>query len=238
MIINACRGQPICLGYETENEVEAVVFDKSAWIAEYGSGTFELVHKRRQDTEPLPVAVDVSGGVVTWTITAADVAYRGAGEAQLRYYNALGQIKASEVYRTQVARSLVTDPDTPEPYEGWLERILATAAAAQLAESGAIDARDAAEAAAEAAAGYAHEADQIADAAQAAQAAAESAQREAEAAAAAAAVDAQAAHDAAKNMSFASFTISPEGYLLILHAENLGTTNFALTSAGHLEVTI
>lgn len=131
MIVNACWGEPICLGYETENDVEAVVFDKTAWIAAYGPGTFELVHKRRQDSSALPVAVDVSGGAVTWTITAADVAYRGAGEAQLRYYNAAGQIKASEIYRTQVSRSLVSDPDVPSPLEGWVEQVLAAAAGIQ-----------------------------------------------------------------------------------------------------------
>lgn len=131
MIVNACWGEPICLGYETENNVEAVVFEKSAWIAAYGPGTFELVHKRRQDSEALPVAVDVDGGIVTWPITAADVAYRGAGEAQLRYYNAAGQIKASEIYRTQVSRSLVSDPDVPSPLEGWVEQVLAAAAGIQ-----------------------------------------------------------------------------------------------------------
>lgn len=131
MIVNARRGEPICLGYETENDVEAVVFDKTAWIEAYGPGTFEFVHKRRQDSSALPVAVDVSGGVVTWTITAADVAYRGAGEAQLRYYNAAGQIKASEIYRTQVSRSLVSDPDVPSPLEGWVEEVLKAAAGIQ-----------------------------------------------------------------------------------------------------------
>lgn len=131
MIFYAVSGQPVCLGFVGENEVEAVVFDKSAWLTEYGPGTFELVHKRRQDSEALPVAVDVSGGVVTWTITAADVAYRGAGEAQLRYYNAAGQIKASEIYRTQVSRSLVSDPDVPSPLEGWVEQVLQAAAGIQ-----------------------------------------------------------------------------------------------------------
>lgn len=131
MIVNTRRGEPICLGYETENDVEAVVFDKTAWIEAYGPGTFEFVHKRRQDSEALPVAVDVSGGVVTWTITAADVAYRGAGEAQLRYYNAAGQIKASEIYRTQVSRSLVSNPDVPSPFEGWVAEVLAAAAGIQ-----------------------------------------------------------------------------------------------------------
>lgn len=131
MIINAISGRPICLGWQTENAVEAVVFDKPEWLAAYGPGTFELVHKRRQDTEALPVAVSVSGDTVTWQIEAGDVLYRGRGEAQLRYFGPDGKIKCSEIYTTQVERSLVSDTDVPEPYEGWVEQVLQAAAGIQ-----------------------------------------------------------------------------------------------------------
>jgi len=131
MTLNILPGQTICLGWQTENAVEAVVFDKPEWLAAYGPGTFELVHKRRQDTEALPVAVDVSGGTVTWNIEAGDVLYRGRGEAQLRYFGTDGKIKCSEIYETQVQRSLVSDSDVPEPMQGWVEQVLAAAAGIQ-----------------------------------------------------------------------------------------------------------
>ena len=131
MIYNASPGRAIPLGYVGENRVEAVVFDKSAWIAEYGPGTFELVHRRRQDTDPWPIAVDVTGGIVTWTPTETDTAYRGAGECQLMYYTPDGKLKKSEIWQTFTARSLTSPEDPPLPAEGWVEQILAAAAGIQ-----------------------------------------------------------------------------------------------------------
>ena len=134
MIYTAVPGRAIPLGYVGENKIEAVVFDRSAWVDEYGPGTIELVHRRRQDTDPLPVLVDVSGGVVTWTITDADTAYRGAGECQLTYFGPDGQIKKSEIWQTLTMRSLTSSEEVPEPYEGWVEQVLASAVAAAQSE--------------------------------------------------------------------------------------------------------
>lgn len=148
MTMTITPGQTICLGYQLENDVEAVSFDKSAWITEYGPGSFQLVHRRRDDAEALPVAVTVDGGVVTWTISDADTACRGAGEAQLTYITLDGKIKKSEIYQTQVARSLVSGTDVPEPYEGWVEQVQQAAADADAAKDEANDAAERAEQAA------------------------------------------------------------------------------------------
>ena len=133
MIYTAVPGRAIPLGYVGENKIEAVVFDRSAWVAEYGPGTIELVHRRRQDTAPLPVLVDVSGGVVTWTITDADTAYRGAGECQLTYFGPDGQIKKSEIWQTLTMRSLTSSEDPPPPMQAWIEAVLAAGAASVIA---------------------------------------------------------------------------------------------------------
>jgi hypothetical protein len=129
MIYTAVPGRAIPLGYVGENRIEAVVFDRSSWVEEYGPGTIELVHRRRQDSAPLPVLVDVSGGVVTWTVSDADTAYRGAGECQLTYFGPDGKIKKSEIWQTLTQRSLTSSEEVPEPYEGWVDQVLEAGAA-------------------------------------------------------------------------------------------------------------
>lgn len=131
MIYNASPGSTIPLGYLGENLVEAVVFDRACWLQEYGPGTFELVHKRSHDSAPQPVVLSVSGGAVTWTLTEADTAYRGVGEAQLLFYTPDGKLKKSEIYQTVTARSLTSPESPPEPIEGWVEQVLAAAAGIQ-----------------------------------------------------------------------------------------------------------
>ena len=133
MIYTAVPGRAIPLGYVGENRIEAVVFDRTSWVEEYGPGTIELLHRRRQDTDPLPVLVDVEGGVVTWTVTESDTAYRGGGECQLTYFSADGKIKKSEIWQTLTQRSLTSPTDPPPPMQAWIEAVLAAGAAAQLA---------------------------------------------------------------------------------------------------------
>ena len=68
---------------------------------------------------------------------------------------------------------------------------------------------------------------------------AETAQSAAETAAqgaASAANSAEAAQAAAESMSYVSFECSADGDLLLHNSEQLGTSNFALTESGNLEV--
>lgn len=131
MIYTAVPGRAIPLGFLGENRVEAVVFDRTCWLTEYGPGTFELIHRRRQDTDPFPVAVTVSGGAVTWIPTESDTAYRGVGECQLSFYTPDGKLKKSEIYQTVTARSLTSAEDPPSPAQGWVEQVLQAAAGIQ-----------------------------------------------------------------------------------------------------------
>lgn len=148
MIYTVKPGRAIPLGYVGENRVEAVVFERACWVEEFGPGSFQLVHRRSCDAEALPVAVSASDGVVTWTISDADTAYRGPGEAQLTYITLDGKIKKSEIYQTLVTRSLVSGTDVPEPYEGWVEQVQQAAADADAAKNDANDAANRAEQAA------------------------------------------------------------------------------------------
>lgn len=138
MIYTAVSGRAIPLGFLGENRVEAVVFDRTCWLTEYGPGTFELVHRRSQDTDPFPVAVTVSGGIVTWIPAESDVAYRGVGECQLSFYTPDGRLKKSEIYQTVTARSLTSPEDPPSPLEGWVEQVLQAAAGIQNMQADAV----------------------------------------------------------------------------------------------------
>ena len=71
-------------------------------------------------------------------------------------------------------------------------------------------------------------------AAETAQSAAETAAQDAESAA----NSAEAAQAAAESMSYVSFDFSADGDLLLHNSEQLGTSNFALTESGNLEVSI
>ncbi len=130
MLITATCGKPLSLGRAGENYVTQILFEKSAWVMEYGAGSFQLIHRRPGDGEALPVAVTAEGGTVTWTVTAADTAYEGSGEAQLLYL-VNGKIKKSEVWQTRILRSLSSGETPPEPYEGWVEQVLEAAAAVE-----------------------------------------------------------------------------------------------------------
>ena len=200
MIYTAVSGRAIPLGFLGENRVEAVVFDRTCWLTEYGPGTFELVHKRSQDTDPFPIAVTVSGGAVTWIPTESDTAYRGIGECQLSFYTPDGKLKKSEIYQTITARSLTSAEDPPSPAQGWVAEVLQAGVDAQLAQTGA----EAAQAAADLAQGKAEDAQK---AAERAQTAAETAQGLAEAAQTAA-EDAQTAAETAQGKAEDAQTVA------------------------------
>lgn len=80
----------------------------------------------------------------------------------------------------------------------------------------------------------AEDAQAAAESAETAQSAAETAAQDAESAA----NSAEAAQAAAESMSYVSFDFSADGDLLLHNSEQLGTSNFALTESGNLEVTI
>ena len=135
MIVQAQCGKPLVIGIGGEQQVTAVTFDISGWIAEYGSGSAQLLHRRARDTVATPVAVTQSGGTITWTITESDTAYPGTGEAQLIFIPT-GKTKKSAVFTTLVDRALNSPYNVPEPMEGWVDQVTETAAAAELWATG------------------------------------------------------------------------------------------------------
>lgn len=108
------------IGHVRENEVTQVVFDLTAWIAEYGLGTVALSVMRQGDLVPYPVPIAIVDGKATWTISATDTARHGRIKAQLSYIVG-SKVKKTNVYTLSIKESLPVDGDAPEAYETWLE---------------------------------------------------------------------------------------------------------------------
>ena len=110
------------LGRQGENEVTAVVFDFSAWATEFGSGTLSLSVQRHGDELPYAVTMTTSGTDATWTISDLDTAYKGTGEAQVKYTVGT-KVKKSAVYKFTVNKSLGQNGEYPIPGQTWQEEI-------------------------------------------------------------------------------------------------------------------
>lgn len=110
------------LGRQGENEVTAVVFDFSAWATEFGSGTLSLSVQRHGDELPYAVTMTTSGTNATWTISDLDTAYKGTGEAQVKYTVGT-KVKKSAVYKFTVNKSLGQNGEYPSPGQTWQEEI-------------------------------------------------------------------------------------------------------------------
>ena len=215
--INVTNASAFTIGRRGENEVTSIIFDYSAWLAEFGPGTVTLLVKRNTDLDPYPVVLSPGeDNTAIWLVTSTDTAYIGNGQAEFSYLVG-SQIKKSIVYRITVLPDIIgtPSPEPPDPYETWIDTLLnlagetqqnaeaaaGSATAAETAQGKAEDAQEAAETAqgkaedaqeaAETAQGKAEDAQEAAETAQGkaedAQTAAETAEENAEAAAAAAA---------------------------------------------------
>ena len=203
------RGCFIPIGRLGEKESTMVIFDISDWNTIYGDGIFSLMCQRNGESDPYIAVIEQTETEVHWVVKDVDVGIKGYGKCEL-IYTVGDAIAKSEIYGTVVGDALQGGSVPPEPWEDWVERVLAAGAAAQDA---AVSAEHSAEVAIEKAG-------------------------EAETSAINANISAQAAQDAANSMSFVSFDIDPDGDLYINRSEHLGTTAFELNENGELEVSI
>lgn len=230
--INPCdRMKEGVIGHVRENEVTQIVFDLSAWIAEYGLGTVALSVMRQGDLVPYPMPIAIVDGKATWTISATDTAKHGRIKAQLSYMVGT-KVKKTNVYTLSTKESLPVDGDAPEAYETWLEILQTmtaeTAANAQTAtaaaESASADAGTAASAA-EIAVENAISASESASAAHTAETNAEE--------------WAELAQQVATDNGYAQMYIDDDGTLYLARTTNIvDKLDFDLTSDGELEVLI
>lgn len=152
IVVNANTLSSLPIGRCGENLARKVVFDLSAWEAEYGPGTVELIHQRPGDTSPYPVATVREGSTLVWTLTATDTAvassYGSDGRCELRWY--VGETLAkSQIWRTWVESAMGTPSETapPEPEKGWVDKVLEAGTSAKEAAERAEEAAKKAESA-------------------------------------------------------------------------------------------
>ena len=127
-IYHVRHGSILPLGKQGENMARKIQFDISRWIGTLGPGTVQLLHQRRGDEAPYPVAVEQEGNLAVWTVTNADTAAAGTGRAELQYY--VGDALAkSETWMTKVLPALGPAGETPpEAQQGWVDQVLAQVA--------------------------------------------------------------------------------------------------------------
>ena len=149
-IIQAKSENDLTLGRQGENLARQVVFDLSAWEAEYGPGVAELIHQRPGDASPYPVAAVREGSTLVWTVSNLDTAVAATvnspAHCELRWY--VGDVLAkSRTWTVYVSPAMDTPTETapPEPEQGWVEQVLATGAEAKNAANRAEEAAKRAE---------------------------------------------------------------------------------------------
>ena len=130
----------LVLGRQTETGVERVGFDCAEWLNEWPDMTLSLWVKRSGDVGAYPVATEMSGTTVVWTVDGADTAIPGKGCAEI-IGSAEGLKKVSETvctYVNPICSGNATEP--PEAAQPWVDRVLDAAKraeeAAEKAESG------------------------------------------------------------------------------------------------------
>lgn len=70
--ISILTSEIIRLGRRGEGNVRQIVFDCTCFAETYGSGTAQLLHRRRRDEAPYPVLIEQNDNIVTWTVQESD----------------------------------------------------------------------------------------------------------------------------------------------------------------------
>lgn len=162
-IISGTSSQ-IFLGKKGENLATQVVFPfVKQWKKDYGDGQFQLIFQRLSTESPYAVTIVTDEENVCWNVTNTDVDKPGNGKAELQYYvtdeNDNQILAKSATFLTKVVESLDNAGETPpEPWESWVEQVLAAASSAEDYAEEAQGYSDEAKGYAEDAQGYANEA--------------------------------------------------------------------------------
>jgi len=113
----------IRIGHQGENGAVCVQINAADWPTLYGAGEFRLDHQRPSDPAGYPCEVSFDGQVVSWIVTASDVAIAGYGKAEL-VYKVNDVVAKSITYSTIIEASMDGSGDPPEPWESWVDEVL------------------------------------------------------------------------------------------------------------------
>lgn len=121
----------IFLGKTGENLATQIQFPLvEKYRATFGEGTFQLLVKRATDEHPYAVSLTLSGDNVCWSVENTDVAIVGYGSCELQYF--VGETLAKSLtWRTKVVEGMGEAGDAPEPWQSWIDDVLAAGSQAQ-----------------------------------------------------------------------------------------------------------
>lgn len=137
--IEAIGSLPLIIGRQGENKATKIVFDLSALIKLYGTGTVQLLAQRAQDETPYPCVITQVGDKAEWVISNADTQYMGTGKCELHYY--VGDTLAKTQIWQTVTECALSDVGTkpPEPEVSWVTDVLSAGISANEAANSALD---------------------------------------------------------------------------------------------------
>lgn len=132
-------GVTIDLGHQYDNYATEVVFPSAIidpFITNFGStGTFAIWYRRSGDPLGYPigsplVTFDSTDSEVTWDVVESDTASPGVSQVQLRYI--VDEVCVmSQIFAGNVADSVDTGAEVPEPMEQWADAIVSAGAGGQ-----------------------------------------------------------------------------------------------------------
>ena len=127
LIVDANHKAELLLGYQGESERTCVQFNMEAIAQEYPGGVVTLLVKRPGDTNPYPVLLVQDGDIYSWYIGVADTSFDGDGECQLTYQVGTVIVKTHK-WPTHILESMTgATVDPPDPWESFVEDVLAAA---------------------------------------------------------------------------------------------------------------
>ena len=135
----------VYLGRSGENLARTVRIDVSEWLDRWPGASIHILHRPKGSEGYYIADTTLEGGMLTWVITAADVAAPGRGRLEIRATEG-ETIKKSMIGVSIVDASLTgNETEPPDPQKPWVDSVLAAAATVETSADRAEQAADRAE---------------------------------------------------------------------------------------------
>ena len=123
----------IPIGYAGENEAREIAIDICQLVRTWPDLRPELVARRPGETEVYPCKTRVEDGVLIWTVTGADTAKSGEGEARVYMLDGEGKIAKSRIVKTLIRGGMEGEmrEEMPEAAAPWVESVTQAGAEAK-----------------------------------------------------------------------------------------------------------
>lgn len=123
----------IPIGYAGENEAREIAIDICQLVRTWPDLRPELVARRPGETDVYPCKTSVEDGVLVWTVTGADTAKSGEGEARVYMLDGEGKIAKSRIVKTLIRGGMEGEmrEEMPDASAPWVESVTQAGAEAK-----------------------------------------------------------------------------------------------------------